>query len=81
MIARQGLDHLSHSTNSVNAIFIFQQGLHYVAQAGLELTIFLPQLPEYWDYRCVPPHLDFIALFYISLLPVNNTESLSIMAH
>jgi hypothetical protein len=25
--------------------------------------------------------LDFIALFYISLLPVNNTESLSIMAH
>jgi hypothetical protein len=25
----------------------------YVAQGGLELTIFLPQPPKNWDYRCV----------------------------
>jgi hypothetical protein len=27
---------------------------HYVVQAGLELTILLPQPPEWWDYRYVP---------------------------
>jgi hypothetical protein len=28
---------------------------HYVAQAGLKFVILLPQPPEYWDYRPVPP--------------------------
>jgi hypothetical protein len=28
-----------------------------VAQAGFELTIFLPQPHDDWDYRDVPPHL------------------------
>jgi hypothetical protein len=27
-----------------------------VAKTGLELVILLPQPPECWDYRCVPPH-------------------------
>jgi hypothetical protein len=27
------------------------------ARAGLDLMIFLPLPPEYWDYRCVPPCL------------------------
>lgn len=29
--------------------------LFYVAQAGLDLTILLPQPPKGWDYRCGPP--------------------------
>jgi hypothetical protein len=33
---------------------------HYVAKAGLKLTIFLPQPAECWDYRHVPPHLPFM---------------------
>jgi hypothetical protein len=33
-----------------------RQGLNYVAQAGLELMKVLPQLPEWWDYRHVPPY-------------------------
>jgi hypothetical protein len=34
------------------ALFFFfhlEPGYHYVAQAGLELTILLPQLPMSWD--------------------------------
>jgi hypothetical protein len=25
--------------------------IYYIAQAGLELMIFLPQHPEFWDYK------------------------------
>jgi hypothetical protein len=32
-------------------------GTHYIAQAGFEFSILLPQIPECWDYRCAPPHL------------------------
>jgi hypothetical protein len=28
---------------------------HYVVPAGLQLTIFLPRPPEFWDYECSPP--------------------------
>jgi hypothetical protein len=39
-------------------VFFFETRSHYVAQAGLELTIFLPPLPKGWDYRHAPlPHL------------------------
>jgi hypothetical protein len=31
-------------------------GPHYVAQAGLELSIFLPPSPKHWDYRRTPPY-------------------------
>jgi hypothetical protein len=39
----------------------------YVAQAGLELSVLLPQPPECWDYRDGPPHLVFVA-FYLYLI-------------
>jgi hypothetical protein len=38
-------------------VLFFQTGSFYVAKAGLELTILLPQISECWDYRCAPPHL------------------------
>lgn len=31
-------------------------GTHSVAQAGLELTVFLPQPPECWGYRRELPY-------------------------
>jgi hypothetical protein len=34
---------------------ILRQDLNYIAQAGLELSILLPQPPQYWDYRRAPP--------------------------
>jgi hypothetical protein len=36
--------------------FFFELGSCYVAWAGLELTVLLPQPPWYWDYRCEPSH-------------------------
>jgi hypothetical protein len=35
---------------------LLQTGSHCDVQAGLELLILLPQLPERWDYRHVPLH-------------------------
>jgi hypothetical protein len=47
-----------HEVLSKTPFFSFlETGLHYVAYAGLELTIFLPQPPECWDYRCAPLYL------------------------
>jgi hypothetical protein len=37
------------------------------AQADLELSIFLPQLPECWDYRCV---LQLLAIAPLLLMPI-----------
>lgn len=34
----------------------------FVAQACLESVLLLPQNPEYWDYKCVPPCLAFLYL-------------------
>lgn len=34
-----------------------RQGLNYIARTALKLSVLLPQLPEYWPYRCVPPCL------------------------
>jgi hypothetical protein len=31
-----------------------EAGSHYVAQAGLKLTVLLPWPLKCWDYRCVP---------------------------
>lgn len=35
-------------------IFYFESGSHYVAQAGLELEVLLPQPPSQWDYGREP---------------------------
>jgi hypothetical protein len=35
--------------------FFFETGSCYVDQTGLNLVIFLPQPPVYWDYRYVLP--------------------------
>lgn len=34
---------------------IFETASHYVVQDGPKLMIFLPLLPECWDYRCALP--------------------------
>jgi hypothetical protein len=44
----------------------------YIGQAGLELAILLPQFPNCWHYRPVPPHLlgvilDFSFSFTLSV--------------
>jgi hypothetical protein len=36
-------------------------------QASVRLTILLPLPPEYWDYRCGPPHLANYIILYIFL--------------
>jgi hypothetical protein len=47
-------------------LFIFETGSPFVAPAGPELTTFLPQLPECWDYRRESPRL---AQWSVILLP------------
>jgi hypothetical protein len=42
--------------------FVFEAESHYVAQAGREPTILLPQTPKGWDFRSVPP---LLAISYI----------------
>lgn len=32
-------------------VYFLETGIHYVAQAGLEVTIFLPPCQEGWDHR------------------------------
>jgi hypothetical protein len=39
------------------SVCLFEIGSAYVAQAGFKFVILLPQLPECWDYRYVPPYL------------------------
>jgi hypothetical protein len=42
--------------------YFVETGSPYVAHAGLNLVILLPQPPECWDYRRSPPYL--ASLFY-----------------
>jgi hypothetical protein len=43
-------------SNILQVIFLFETKSQKIAQAGLELMIFLAQPPECWDYRCASPY-------------------------
>jgi hypothetical protein len=45
---------------------VFETMSHYVAQAGLELVIFLPQLPKSW-ITGVHDHISIIPRIFFSL--------------
>jgi hypothetical protein len=52
--------------------------LHYVAHVGFKLTaILLPQPPECWDYRCIPPS----RLLSPAPLPSSPSPSLSLCSY
>lgn len=38
-------------------LFLLKQESQCIAQAGFKLMILLPQSPEYWNYRSMPPDL------------------------
>jgi hypothetical protein len=45
-------------------IFKIETASFYLAQASLKISILLPQAPECWDYRYVPPHWDQLLRFW-----------------
>jgi hypothetical protein len=40
-------------------LLFFEGGSHDVVKAGLKLLILLPQSPECWHGRCIPPDFNF----------------------
>ena len=48
-----------------NKVSLSCRGSPKVAEAGRESEILLSQSPKYWDYKRVPPRLDFIYLFIL----------------
>jgi hypothetical protein len=38
-------------------IILLKTAFYYIIQAGLELSIFLPPISKFQDYRCAPPYL------------------------
>lgn len=52
--------------NCIEHLFFFlETGSHNATQAGLRLTILLPQPLEYGDYRCASSHLRLPSLFQL----------------
>jgi hypothetical protein len=46
-----------------NFYYFFVMGAHYIARLvsnSLTQVTFLPQLPQCWDYRCIPQCLNYI---------------------
>jgi hypothetical protein len=50
---------MSENHDQLVLALFFETGSHYVAQAGLELSILLPQPPECWDSKSALPRLAF----------------------
>jgi hypothetical protein len=48
------------ASENLHSFLFFEAGSPYVAQAGLELGIFLPWPPSASDYKCAPPHLSVL---------------------
>lgn len=44
------------------AHYVASSGTSSAAQAGLGIVILLPQPPELWDVRCVPPQLTWVCV-------------------
>jgi hypothetical protein len=49
------------------ALILLDTGFHYVAHAGLEFTILLPQHPECWDYRRETLYLFKVLILRVTL--------------
>jgi hypothetical protein len=58
VLARHLLYHVSHPP-TLNFLDLFESGSPYVAQAGLELQIFMCKPPECLDYRPAPSSIFF----------------------
>jgi hypothetical protein len=57
--------------------YFLRQGPAIYSLAGLELTIFLPQPPQHWDYGHTPAHLaQRFGLFVVVLAELGITMGL-----
>lgn len=57
-------DHYCLCYSIINYYFIERRS-YCVDQAGLKITIHLPQLPECWEYRCVLLRSDAVVFLWL----------------
>jgi hypothetical protein len=46
-----------------SSLFLFKENTYYVVQANLKLMVLFHQLPDFWGYTFVLPHLDNISFY------------------